>query len=797
MSDGTRSTDVSLARPVRLRPSRGRRLAWPVLVAVLVLVAVGRNSDIAFFHSNQDCTESADEYQTALAVRRCQALFERTREPKDEMRLAIALRSNGNIAEATQRATSLLSTSERSNALKLLGDVARSQERFEVAVKYLTAARTLHQAENDAIGLARDDGSLATVYTDRGEFVDALRLIEECFDEATQSGNVVVQCYCHTVAARTLILAGYFQAAELQIDLARPLATSKKAKIDVDYQHANLQQEKATPGKHQQAIQEFEHVLERLEHTSNIRLTIQTELNLAYSYTEQHDFDNARHHLDSAALLDVDHAQEADRAWTAAQIAYRQHDLTQASSLNAKYFKLLETDEKGRDEDDGADDRLQVETLQARIELELGDLEQARMWAQRAVDRAERIRSAQRTLELRPWVLTKRRASYELLFTALARSGQVEDAAMVFDQWQGRTVQDELADPRPSVASDFRGIAHQITERRTWAGIVSTAKFAKAADREAVLKTMHSIDLLALIVADGDVWLLTANHGSPRLAKLARLDDLQVQIDRFRGHPDEIQPAADLGARLLPDDAFRATQSALRVIVDGRLEPLPVAALRSSSVPLMARRPIVRLLRLPEVPCAPPTPVGLTTVIADPNRDLYNAEIEAAQVAALLHTTSLTGAAATKAALFAAAGDAVLHVATHGTPGSKGTMLELAGNEGVSAQEISARRLAPSLVVLSICSGATSINDDLEFAWSPFAGFIAAGSQRVVTTLRPVSDTGALAVSAHFYLAGGVADPARALARAQAELAGLGNRDWPNFAVFGPDVCHEDAPESP
>jgi tetratricopeptide (TPR) repeat protein len=804
MSDGTRSTDVSLARPARLRPSWYRRLVWPVLVAVLVVVAVGRNSDIAIFRSNHDCTESADEYQTALAVRKCQALFERTREPKDEMHLATALRSNGNIAEAKQRATSLLTTSERSNALKLLGEVARNQEQFAEAATYLTAARTLHQAENDAIGLARDDGSLATLYTDRGEFVDALRLLEECFDEAQQSSNTVVQCYCHTVAARTLILAGYFQAAQRQIDLARPLAMSKKAQIDVDYQQANLLQEKATPGMHRQAIQEFEHVLKGLEGTPNTRLTIQTELNLAYSYTEQSEFDDARRHLDSAALLDVDHVQEADRAWTAAQIAYRQHDLTQASSLNAKYFKLLESDEHGRDEDDGADDRLEVETLQARIELELGDLAQARAWAQRAVDRAERIRSAQSMIVLRPWVLAKRRASYELLFTALARSGQVEDAVMVFDQWQGRTVQDVLAGPRPSVASDFRGIAHQITERRTWGSNISTARFAKATDRDAVLKTMRSIDLLALVVADGDVWLLTANHGPPRLVKLAPLDDVKVQIDRFRGHADEVQPAADLGARLLPDDAFRATQSALYVIVDGRLEPLPVAALRHDGVPLMARRPIMRLLRLPEVPCAPPTPVGRATVIADPNRDLYNARIEAVQVASLLHTTSLTGAAATKAALFAAAGDAVLHLATHGTrglegtmQGLEGTMLALAGHEDVSAQEISAHRLATSLVVLSTCDSAASDEGDFELAGSPFAGFIAAGSLRVVATLRPVFDFGALAVSMHFYLAGGVADPARALAQAQAELASLGNRDWPYFAVFGPDICREEAPESP
>jgi len=41
-----------------------------------------------------------------------------------------------------------------------------------------------------------------------------------------------------------------------------------------------------------------------------------------------------------------------------------------------------------------------------------------------------------------------------------------------------------------------------------------------------------------------------------------------------------------------------------------------------------------------------------------------------------------------------------------------------------------------------------------------------------------------------------VADPVRALARVQSELAKTSNVDWPHFVVFSPDVCPEDASAS-
>jgi len=73
---------------------------------------------------------------------------------------------------------------------------------------------------------------------------------------------------------------------------------------------------------------------------------------------------------------------------------------------------------------------------------------------------------------------------------------------MVFDEWQGRTVQDAMATSHATDPIGRRGIADHVARLGKWLSVTSQAKFAKSADRTAVLNTMRDVDLLALIVAD-------------------------------------------------------------------------------------------------------------------------------------------------------------------------------------------------------------------------------------------------------------------------------------------------------
>lgn len=793
MRDETRRRSVrALQRPSRLRPSWRRRIAS--LAAVVGLCGLsaaifGRRFETGVVDREPRCADISRTEVADTVVRVCRQEFQSTKNPKTGALLAHALsKQDDSVEEARRIATSLLTTAARADSLRVLGTIAHKEEKLDDAVVLLEEARFLHRFLQEPLGLSIADAVLSYVRSDRSEYAESLRLLDECLEQAKLISDRLQEWLCRTVAARTLVALGYFAAADAEAKKAEPLAITLENKIDLDYQFGNLAQES---GHHDEASARFEKVLQNSEHSSNVSRTIIAEENLAYSLAEIGEVAEAQKHLDNATRLDRDHKNKPDLTWTGAQIAFKQGDLAAAASLTESYFELLEVGD-----DVNRDDHIDVESLRARIELARKDLSRAELWARRGVLDAERVRRKQSALELRPWVLTKRRAPYELQFVALARQGQVDEAALAFDRWQGRTVQDALARPRPPASIHLSDIADQITRLGPWIAAVSNAPFARDADTQSVLRTMPEIDLFALIVANDEVWRLTANHGPPRLSVVGPWTEIDERVRDLSSHPNNVAQAAALGALLLPDDTFRATSESLHVVLDGRLAELPVAALRQGTTPLIAFRPIIRHLRLPETRCARVTRSGNATVLGDPRGDLPGARIEAEQIAGLLHTTSKTGAAATKTALFAAENDAVLHVATHLAPGVDGPALELADSD-VSALEILARRRAPSLVVLSSCDAVAKKPGDNELASSLIASFLASGSQHVVATLLSVEDQYALDVMKGFYRADGVRSPARALQAAQLELLGTDNKAWPQFTVFGPDVCLEDAPDHP
>lgn len=788
MSDESRGEPaVRLERPVRKRRSRLRRLLRLAIVCLGVVVVVAGRFDIALVDRGHDCVVAVrDERRDAVVV--CQRAYDDTLDPAIGVVLAKAHYQAHDLNAAGRLARLLALTSQRSDALHIIGLVEHGDprnDRNDEALTALEEARQRHRVEHRPWQVADDDWTLALVRAERNEFAEALQRADECLLYAQLADDKTLLRRCHLTAAKTLIRVGYWDAAERELDIASPLAITGTARADVEYQRASLHQER---GDHAQACLEFEAALQYDKDSQDTLWTLETELNLAYSLALNNQLDDAQHHLDQATVLDSEHEKAPERAWVAAEIAYQQKDLPRAASLVEEYFKLRSPDEAV-----DRDDQIDVATLGAQIELERGDLERARYWARRGVYQAERVRGAQSVLELRPQVLAKRRKPYELLFVALARSQQIESAVIVFNEWQGRTVQDALARSRAPAPPDRRDIVDQIIQLRAWLPVISQAPFARDPDPGLVLRTMRDIDLLALIVADNDVWRLTADHGPPRLSRIGTFREIKDLIDAFRGHPTRVQAASDLAARLLPDKVFGTTRAALHVLIDGRLAPLPVAALRRGGTPLVAMRPIVQVLRLPETRCVHVTRSGHATVLATLGGKLSHTREEAEQVAALLGATSEIGDAATRAALRAAGHDAVLHVAAHGDVGPDSAALVLADGP-MSALEISVSRIAPSLAVLSACDAATS--KDPELAGSLVAGFLGAGSQHVVATLSGIHDASAPEITTGFYRAGGVADPVRALARVQSELAETTNVDWPFFVVFGPDVCSGDVNES-
>jgi len=785
----TRSERYALARPSngprRLSPRITRWVAWLASIAVLGALLVDRATQV-------NCaSRRATTIGSALSI--CQREYQETKDPTIGVWLAEALRQLNELAAAEALANELLATPSRADALRVLGSIANDRGHYEDAVAALERARAMHHSEHKPAGIARDNQMLAKVQIEHSRYAEALQALDDCLvatDDAAHGRDrregQQLAYMCHLTADEALTRIGYLDLANQEIDRAAPLAASPSDLVWLAFQRGTHDQETARvppyEGHHEQAILAFEQALALDARAHVPDLAVVLDLSLAYSLAEAHRTDDADRHLAAARLRDTAHRYEADITQVAARIAYRRGSLSLAYALNDQVYPTMAATE------DTGDERIDVAVMQTRICLSQGDLVRAERWATRGADEVERIRAAQSAVELRPWVLSTRREPYELLFVTLARAGRSEDAAMVLDNLLGRALLDAMARPKRGVSLGLRDVAHRTEKLGTWLSAISSAPFAKT-DRRTVLATLATTDVLALVVADGEIWRLASNRGQLRVDDLGPRTIWQERIDAFASNLGDRSRATALGDSLLPEATFRSTQP-LHVLLDGPLSSWPVAALRREGRPLIAVRPIVRVLRLPDTPCIVPVRSGRRIVIADPTGSLPDARREAEEVAALLHAGTAVGPSATVKALLGAMDSAVLHLAVHGEADDAGGVIELADRK-VSAPEISSRQVSPSLVVLLACDSAHS--KDTELAGSLAAAFLAAGSDQVVATTRPIDDRATRQLAGRFYRSGGIADPVRALAAVQAELAEQpgehANPDWPYFAVFGHDVC--------
>jgi tetratricopeptide (TPR) repeat protein len=750
-------------------------------IATVVGFLIWRPADL-------DCKAASSTASDAIAVAVCKTEFERTNVPLTGAYYADALRRSGDLTTAEAVASSLLGTPIRGDAQQILGKIATSRGRTDDAFTHLQDARRLHREQGNHVELARDGLALVRIYEDKEQYGDALLVLEEAISEARVAGDARTEGYCHLGAARVLSTVGYFEPAHEELDRAGQQLSGARDLAQLWRARGDLEQEvgrgPVRVERNKEAVIAFERSLGFAAQAQLASILPTTHLNLAYSLAEVGRTEDADRHLAEAGVLDSKGAYERPRQELAARIAYRRKDYSLASSLNERVYPQVKTD----------DERMEISVMQARIALDRSDLAAATLWARRGVEHAEQVRAAQTLSELRPWVLASRREPFELLFTAYARDGKIEDAIAVFDLWQGRTLLDKLARPSSDPSPTLSTTATRVQSLGRWLPVVSKAPLMSH-DEKAVLATLRTIDLLALVVADGEVWRLTAARGRFKLDDLGPLDKLHDLLERFTSAPTDAALATELGELVLPGELARRTDDTLYVVLDTPFADLPFVALRRDGQVVVALRPVLRAPRLPVVTsCKAPglgqhSPAGerRALVLADATGDLPDARLESGRVAAHFGTTPLVGAAATSTALFAAKSDPLLHVAVHAEVDAGGGVLKLHDRE-VSAAEISANRLGPRLVVLSGCSTARS--EDPELAGSLSTAFLAGGSQQVVATLRPVSDAGALEVTSRFYSergADGPEGPVRVLARIQADLSKGDNKEWPNFAVFG--VC--------
>lgn len=775
--------------PAAMRTSRTRRVVriLPLLIAIITLIGVAAVVVKLYIapHPEPDCRTASRDLSAGAAVLVCQREWDKSRSPLTGAFLADVLRRSGNAKEAAALANDLLSTEVKGDAYQILGKIAWSEGRVDDAITALQHARRLHRESSNHRELARDDQALAEIQSGASQYAEALQLLDECITEARIApADNLTEGYCHLSAARALIRAGYFDVAHQELDRAAPLLSADRDLAQLWHWRGNLEMEIVRSPLHsphnEQAVAALERAFDYATRAQFTSLQLNLHMDFAYSLAELKRVDDADKHLQDAARLDPQGDFVNQRAQLAARVEYRRGNLALAYSMNERLYPGVE--------DEG--EKIDVCVMQATIALRTHDLPAAILWAQRGIDTAEETRATQKLSELRPWVLASRREPFEVQFTAFARAKRVEEAIAVFDRWQSRTMLDLMARPSSEPSPGLASTAARIQRLGRWLPAVSSAPLM-AIDSRAATETLNKIDLIALAVArnedeKGEVWRLTASHGQFRLESLGLMDELRDRIERFMSAPTNAELAGKLGALIVPDDLARKTDEPLYVVLDAQLAALPFVALRKNGQPLIALRAVVRTPRLPVASGSQRPGAGTALVLADAAGDLPDARRESRKVAALFGTTPLLGTAATSTALFAAKSDPLLHVAVHADIDAGGGVLKL-HDRAVSAAEISANKLGPSLVVLSACSTARSWDPELSGSLS--TAFLAAGSSRVIATLRPVSDTGALEVTSRFYEAHGVDDPVHVLAEIQASLAERGDKEWPNFAIFCKDAC--------
>jgi len=611
--------------------------------------------------------------------------------------------------------------------------------------------RALVLRGGDLAGQVRELLALAERHAVRGDVREAFAIRARSYEAATRLGDPVVLARVRVALAIALSLEGEEQAAERalgdSIDQLPPDDSYlPPALIELGANHA-------AHGRPKLARAAFERVLtladaqSRQDALSNLielalgqgeldeadRLLASDSSSTAYHESFVARLAFARGQLDAAAIT-MHHALALNK--TAAMVPRYEAFLGEVLAKQGRETEAIATLEHAIDGFDA--------------ELAHVGLDEVKQWLQRAPDV---------------------RGPYEHLFALHARAGRALEALGVAQRATSRAYLDGLAAAATEVTApqDLAAVTRAAGVRVEALHIVAESLRSSAAapvpDAATLAQQLAGSIVWTYFVADGDVWLVAADHGAASVTNLGSLATLEPLVAATTALDEAA--LAQLGERLAPAEPWRRLDAngVLHVVADPPFDRVPFAALTYGGQ---------RWIQHTAIAFAPNATVlaaldhsredtGAFRVIGDPRGDLAGARAEAGATARRFGVTPAIGPAATRRELFGAGRAAVLAVSSHADASPGGARLLLADGE-VTTAEIVDGRLAPSLVVLASCASAAVDGD----AWGALAGaFLAAGSPNVIASRWALSDTASQQLIASFYAADGVAHPALALARAQ------------------------------
>jgi tetratricopeptide (TPR) repeat protein len=429
--------------------------------------------------------------------------------------------------------------------------------------------------------------------------------------------------------------------------------------------------------------------------------------------------------------------------------------------------------------------RIQLLNVRGDALAQLGDAVAAEHAWKAAADLVEDWRASIPASHLRSGVLAHHRHALESWLDSAGQRGDAAEAFQVMQRIVGRELLDRIrqrdGDPAATADDSVRSV-----ERRLNAWDTSVVMAGPIEPRE--LRELRH-DAVAIMFGAREVWAIHHLRGRSAIHRVGDRGVIAGLVDAYRRAIDDPDAAAELGAALFPPSALPEVAGApLAVLLDRGLSDIALAGLRVGGRYLIERAAILEVVA-PELLFAPAPSrdprCGPAIAIGDPRGDLPGAVDEVRAVARAIGAVVQIGPSATGAAIRAAAGACVLHVAAHSKIDDGRAAFVLADGP-LSANDIANRKIAPRLAVIATCR--SQVDDDP--ATSLAAAFLAAGSPGVIGTKRAYDDVDGTPLMLEFYRryrAAGDRDPVRALAEAQRAAIGSRRppRAWATVSFFG------------
>ena len=427
-----------------------------------------------------------------------------------------------------------------------------------------------------------------------------------------------------------------------------------------------------------------------------------------------------------------------------------------------------------------------LEDLHGRALQHAGDMEGAERALVRAVEVIERKRDALEGDTFKSWLLAELRAPFEDLFLLQVARGRLQDALAVVQRATARSTLDGLLRAEPLQATGVAAAGQRGETMRKLARALRSSHAVVVPPIATLLERLHGNHIITYFRARHELWAIALfGDGSLRARKIADTAPLAAQVTAWRRNPEDPAIAGALGDTLLPDAIMPSPDAPLFIVADEPIAEVAFAALRRHGELVLDHHvvgyaPSAAVLSAMRRTSSPIRAV----VLGDPTGNLPQARAEAMEVATRLNVTPRLGTDASRVAVLDAGDATLIHIAAHTEPTPVGAALRLSDGLLDASAVIDHGVAAGAIVLLTCSSAAITSRDEL----APLASaFVAAGAHTVVASRWAVDDRIGRRFAEMFYQNNGIADPVRAVAIAQRQLAAsnVPVAQWSTFAVVG------------